>query len=60
MVAGGRVGEGRVREFEKNRYTRLYLKWITRTSLMAQEVRNPPWVRWLNLSPGRFHMPQDN
>ena len=29
-------GEGRVREFEKDRYTRLYLKWITSTSLVTQ------------------------
>ena len=34
MVAGGKDGEGIVKEFGKVKYTRLYLKWITNKDLL--------------------------
>ena len=34
MVTGGRAGEGTVREFGMDRYTLLYLKWVTNKGLL--------------------------
>ena len=34
MVTGGRAGEGTVREFGMDRYTLLYLKWVTNKCLL--------------------------
>ena len=34
MVTGGRAGEGTVREFGMDRYTLLYLKWLTKKDLL--------------------------
>ena len=39
MVASGEeVGHGIVSEFERDMYTLLYLKWITRTYCIAQGI----------------------
>ena len=47
--AGGRMGEGIVREFRMDMYTLLYLKWITNKNLLcstgnsAQRYVAPGW-----------------
>ena len=42
FMDAGRIGEGIVREFGMDRYTRLYLKWITNKDLLCG-TRNSVW-----------------
>ena len=40
-VAGGRMGEGIVKEFGMNMYPLLYLKWITNKDLLYSTGNSP-------------------
>ena len=41
MVGGGRLGEEVIREFGMDKYTVLYLKWITNKDLLCNAGNSP-------------------